>query len=329
MSENRVVVTGANGFVGQHLCRQLVESGKQVTACLRDWADASRIEDLNGPLRLCRVSSLDSEIDIARAMRDADAVIHLAGRVHIMEDRVADPLREYRKVNVAITQTLARAAIQNGVRRFIYVSSAKVNGEATQQHTFSADDVPGYCDPYGQSKWEAEECLRQIAGDTKMGWVILRPPLVYGPQVKGNFLTLMKCVGRRLPLPFGSVHNKRSLVSVYNLSDLLCHLVDHPAAANNRFLVSDPEDVSTPDLIRRIAEALRRPSRIMCCPESVLTVTGSLFRQKAAVQRLCASLVLDKQKTRNLLGWTPPLDLDSGLAITAKWFTESIARITL
>ncbi len=329
MSDHRVVVTGANGFVGQHLCRRLVEAGKQVTACVRENADATRIQDLNGPLRLCRVSSLDSEIEVARIMRDADAVIHLASRVHVMQDRAADPLSEYRKVNVAATRTLARTAIQNGVRRFIYVSSVKVNGEATEQHSFSADDAPGYCDPYGQSKWEAEECLRQIASDTPMDWVILRPPLVYGPQVKGNFLTLMKFVMRRLPLPLGSVQNKRSLVSVYNLSDLLCRLVDHPAAANNRFLISDPEDISTPDLIRRIAEALRRPPRIMRCPESLLTLTGSLFRQEAAMQRLCSSLVLDKQKTRELLGWTPPFDLNSGLDFTARWFREATARMAL
>ena len=202
-------------------------------------------------------------------------------------------------------------------------AAVRVNGEVTGSRPFFADDPPEYSDPYGQSKWETEERLREIATGTAMEWAIVRPPLVYGPGVKGNFLALMKCMSRGIPLPLGSVQNRRSLVSVFNLSDLLCLLVDHPAAANNRFLVSDSEDISTPELVRRIAAAFHRPPRIIRCPESFLLTVGSLLGQKEALQRLCSSLVLDRTKTSEILGWSPPMSLDSSLARTAEWFLET------
>ena len=323
MSLKRVVVTGANGFIGQHVCRQLVESRKEVIACIRERADASVFGDLSGSLRICRMPSLGLGADLSQILRNADAVIHLAGRVHVMRETAQDPLSEFSKVNVSGTENLASIAVQNGVRRFIYLSSIKVNGEVTVKNPFSADDPPGFCDPYGQSKWEAEERLRQIATGSTMEWVVVRPPLVYGPRVRGNFLALMKCVSHGIPLPLGSVHNSRSLVSVYNLSDLLCLLLDHPAAANNRFLVSDSEDISTPDLVRRIGEALHCSPRIVRCPESFLLAAGTLLRQKAAVQRLCSSLLLDRQKTSAVLGWNAPLPVDRAFNRTAEWFLKS------
>jgi nucleoside-diphosphate-sugar epimerase len=237
-----------------------------------------------------------------------------------MRETADDPLSEFRRVNLDITKSFALAAVQCGVKRFIYLSSIKVNGEATDGRPFFADDQPGFSDCYGQSKWEAEECLVQIATETDMEWVIVRPPLVYGPEVRGNFLALMKCVFRRMPLPVGSLHNCRSLVSVYNLNDLLCLLVDHSGAANNRFLVSDREDVSTPDLVRRMAVALHCSAQIVRCPEKVLYLAGNLLRQNAAVQRLCSSLVLDREKTNKCLGWSAPTTLDWGLDRTAEWF---------
>ena len=322
MSLKRVVVTGANGFIGQHVCRQLVESGKEVTACIREQADASVFGNLSGSLRIYRMPSIGLGADLSQILRNADAVIHLAGRAHVMRETAEDPLSEFRKVNVGGTENLVSIAVRSGIRRFIYVSSIGVNGNATEKRPFLADDPPNWHNPYSQSKWEAEERLREIATGTTMEWVVVRPPLVYGPWAKGNFLALLKCVSYGIPLPLGSVHNSRSLVSVFNLSDLLCLLVDHPAAANNRFLVSDSEDISTPDLVRRIAAALHRSPRIVRCPEAFLLTAGTLLRRKDAVQRLCSSLVLDKRKTREILGWNPPTTFDFGLERTAEWFLE-------
>jgi UDP-glucose 4-epimerase len=237
-----------------------------------------------------------------------------------MHETAEDPLAEFRKVNVGCTESLALAAAQCGVKRFIYLSSIKVNGEATAGRTFDADGPPGYSDPYGQSKWEAEERLMQIAVANGMEWVVVRPPLVYGPGVRGNFISLVNWVFRGIPLPFASLHNRRSLVGVDNLTDLLTLLVDHPGAANNRFLASDAEDVSTPDLVRRIATSLHRSPRLLSCPERVLELAGTLFRRSTAVQRLCSSLVLDKRKTNERLGWMAPFSLDQGLNRTAEWF---------
>lgn len=317
-----VVVTGANGFIGRHLCQTLIDAGKQVTACIRDQAEASLPGRSSGSLTVSRIPSLDHHDDLLRILQNADAVIHLAGRAHVMREIEKDPLREFRRVNVTGTETLASIALKAGVRRFIYLSSIKVNGEATEGTAFSADDPPGYSDPYGQSKWEAEERLRQIAMGTNMEWVVVRPPMVYGAGVRGNFLSLVKCVFRRIPLPVGSLNNRRSLVSVYNLCDLLCLLLDHPAAANSRFLASDREDISTPDLVRRIAIALHRSPRILPCPEKVLLMAGVVARQKAAVQRLCSSLVLDREKNTHVLGWSAPMPLDRGLDRTAEWFLD-------
>ena len=261
------------------------------------------------------------------SFRASDAVIHLAGRAHVMRETVANPLDEFRRVNVGGTETLASIAAQQGVRRFIYMSSIKVNGEATNGHPFCADDPPGYSDPYGQSKWEAEERLRQIATGTTMQWVVVRPPLVYGPGVRGNFLALLRSVFRRLPLPLGSLHNRRSLVSVFNLSDFVCLLLDHPAAANSRFLVSDQHDISTPDLLRHIAAALHCPSRILPCPEMALHMAARFSAGDRRIQRLCSSLVVDTQKAKNALHWSAPTTLYWGLSRTADWFLNLVHEI--
>jgi nucleoside-diphosphate-sugar epimerase len=322
----RVVVTGANGFIGQHLCRRLVESGQEVTACIREEADASVLTAIPGPLKILRIPSLAAAADLVPVLSSVEVVIHLAGRAHVMREAALNPLDEFRKVNVGGTETLASIAAQQGVKRFIYMSSIKVNGEATNGHPFRADDPPGYSDPYGQSKWEAEERLRQIAAGTKMQWVVVRPPLVYGPGVRGNFLTLLRSVFRRLPLPLGSLHNRRSLVSVFNLSDFVCLVLDHPAAANSRFLVSDQHDLSTPDLLRRIAEALHCPSRVLPCPEVVLHMAGTVLGRRSVTQRLCSSLVVDTQKATDSLRWSAPTTLSWGLSRTADWFLTMITR---
>jgi UDP-glucose 4-epimerase len=321
MSTKHVVVTGANGFIGRHLCRALVDRGVRVTACIKEGVESSVFGDLVASLRLCRIVSLEEAGNTA--FEKADAVIHLAGRAHVMCEKQKDPLRDFRKVNVAGTQALAGSALRLGVQRFIYLSSIKVNGEETKERAFAADDPPGFSDPYGQSKWEAEEVLKKTARGTGLEWVIVRPPLVYGPGVRANFLSLLNWSCRGIPLPLGSLQNRRSLVSVYNLCDLLCLLVDHPAAANSCFLASDSEDLSTPDLIRAVCFALGRSARIVRCPPELLLRAGRLLRRENLMQRLCSSLVLDRQKTKAVLGWSAPLNIHSGLQRTADWFLKS------
>jgi nucleoside-diphosphate-sugar epimerase len=191
MSLKHVVVTGANGFIGQHVCRKLLESGKEVTACIRAGTDASVFGNLPGSMRLCQMPSLGLGADLSQILRGTDAVIHLAARVHVMHETAGDPLREFRKVNVNGTENLATLAVQNGVRRFIYMSSIGVNGSATEKVPFLADDPPHCHNPYAQSKWEAEERLRQITTGTATEWVVVRPPLVYGPRARGNFLAFL------------------------------------------------------------------------------------------------------------------------------------------
>lgn len=318
MSLRRILVTGANGFIGLHVCRTLAEQGREVIACLRGGADAEAL--CGAPnLRIERVSALDAALEMEPLLALCDAVIHLAGRAHVMLEKAKDPLAEFRRVNVGITTALANMAVSKGVSRFILASSVKVNGEATFDRPFYADDSAAFCGPYGQTKWEAEQALCEIASRGGMEWVVVRPPLVYGPGVRANFLALVRAVHRGIPLPIGGVKNERSMVSVYNLSNLLSLLVDHPAAINRRFLVSDYEDISTPELVLRIAAALHRPPRIIRCPEALLRAVGTLLGKRATVERLCSSLVLDKEKTREVLGWKPPTSLQFGLEQTAKW----------
>ncbi len=323
MDCRRVVVTGANGFIGQHFCAHLAESGKEVIACVREQAGAFTLGNLPGAVQICRIQSLAPGQELRRVLSNVDTVVHLAGRAHHTRETAADPLLEYSKVNVLGTESVALLAAEQGVRRFIYLSSIKVNGEETNDVPFNADDPPGYSDYYGQSKWEAEERLCQIAGQSRMEWVIVRPPLVYGPGVRGNFLSLLQIVMRGVPLPLGSLQNKRTLVSVFNLSSFLGLLVDHPAAANNRFVAADDRDISSPDLVRCVAGALHRPARLVPCPLGVLRAAGKMTNKRAAVQRLCSSLIVDRQKVKNVLGWSAPTTIDWGLARTAEWFRSS------
>lgn len=247
-------------------------------------------------------------------MSDISTVIHLAARVHVMHDTSVDPLAAFREVNADATLQLAAQAAVSGVRRFVFVSSVKVNGEATALgHPFTAADAPAPQDAYAVSKWEAEQGLRQIAVSSGMEIVIIRPPLVYGPGVKANFAALMRAVQRGLPLPLGAVHNLRSLVGLDNLVDFIITCARHPAAANQTFLVSDGADVSTPALIRAMARAAGRPSRLFSVPVGLLGSVASMVGKRPAVDRLCNSLQLDISKARELLQWTPPFTLEDGL----------------
>ncbi len=303
-----LLVTGATGFVGRALCAQAVAGGIAVRGATRS------VAPLPGGVQAVTVPSLFDQSDWTAALAGCSAVVHCAARVHVMAASMADPLEEFRRVNVQGTLNLARQAAAAGVRRFVFVSSIKVNGEATQLGCpFTADDTPAPLDAYGISKMEAEQGLREIAAQTGMEVVIIRPPLVYGPGVKANFAAMMRWLKRGVPLPLGAIHNQRSLVSLDNLVDLLVTCLTHPAAANQTFLVSDGEDVSTTALLRRMGQALGRPARLIPVPVSWLKLASAGVGKPDVAQRLCGSLQVDIEKTRRLLGWTPPISLDEGL----------------
>lgn len=268
------------------------------------------------------MGSLSSETDWTVALRSVDHIVHLAARVHVMNDKSPDPLAEFRRVNVEGTANLARQGAAAGVRRFVYLSSIKVNGEFTQKgRPFTADDAPTPEDPYGVSKHEAEQALRQIAAETGMEVVIIRPPLVYGPGVKANFESMMRWLARGVPLPLAAVtENRRSLVALDNLMDLIITCLSHPAAANQVFLVSDGEDLSTADLLRRMGDALGQTARLFYMPPTALKLGAQAINKPGIYQRLCGSLQLDIAKTRQLLDWTPPVSVDEGLRRVAEGF---------
>jgi nucleoside-diphosphate-sugar epimerase len=318
----RMLVTGASGFIGRMLCAELVRLGFLVHAALRDLVN----HDIAG-CEIAKISSIDSKTDWSNALTGVDVVIHLAARVHVMLDDASDPLEEFRRVNVAGTEHLARSAALAGVRRFVYVSSIKVNGEATSEgKKFSESDVPDPHDPYGISKMEAEQALHQVAAETGLEVVIVRPPLVYGAGVKGNFVQMLKVLAKGIPLPLASVHNRRSLIYVGNLVDALILCATHPAAAGQTYLVSDGEDISTPDLLHQLGAAMGRPARLFPCPLALLKLGGRLTGKSDQVERLLGSLRVESGKIRRELNWTPPYTLQQGLQATAEWYRSEHPR---
>jgi nucleoside-diphosphate-sugar epimerase len=268
------------------------------------------------------VGSLSSETDWTEAVKNVDKIVHLAARVHVLDDKSSDPLTEFRRVNVEATANLASKAAAAGVKRFVFLSTIKVNGELTELgKPFTADDTHGPQDFYGLSKHEAEQVLRQIAVDTGMEVVIIRPPLVYGAGVKANFESMMRWLARGVPLPLAAVtKNRRSLVALDNLVDLIVTCLDHPASANQTFLVSDDEDLATAELLKRMGAALGYPVRLFHLPPELLKLGTALMRKPGIYQRLCGSLQLDIAKTRQLLGWNPPVSVDEGLRRAAEGF---------
>lgn len=304
-----ILVTGASGFVGAAVCRQAAASGLRVRGTWRAPAPA-----MDG-VEPATVAAMDGQTDWTIALRGCRAVVHAAARVHVMSESAADPLAEFRRVNVQGSLQLARQAAAQGVRRFVFVSSVKVHGESTVPgRPFTARDVPAPQDPYGISKMEAEQGLREIAADTGMEVAIVRPPLVYGPGVKANFASLLRWLRRGRPLPLGSVHgNRRSLVALDNLVDLLLTCVEHPDAGNQTFLVSDGEDLSTTALLRRMGQALQRPARLIPVPPALLRIGASALGKGDMAQRLLGSLQVDIAHTRATLGWSPPIGVDEGL----------------
>lgn len=308
------LVTGANGFVGSALCASLYRESLPYR-----FAGRSKSFQSDGT-EVVAIGDLSPQTDWTVALRDIKQVVHLAARVHVMNDTSSDPLAEFRRVNVEGTVNLARQAAAAGVRRFVFLSSIKVNGELTVAgQSFTADDVPAPQDAYGISKHEAEQSLRQIAAETGMEVVIIRSPLVYGLGVKANFAAMMQWLARGLPLPLAAVtQNRRSLVALDNLVDLIVTCLHHPAAAHQTFLVSDGEDLSTADLLRRMGGAMGRNARLFYVPTAGLKLAAQLVNKPGIYQRLCGSLQLDITKTRHVLGWAPPVSVNEGLRRAAE-----------
>jgi UDP-4-keto-D-QuiNAc 4-reductase len=321
-----VLITGASGFVGSALCRRL--AGEHSVLAV------SRVQKANQALYKSEQTSqsirgLEADFtkisSIQAHLAGLGAVIHCAARVHQVRETANDPLSEYRRVNRDATLFLAQAAAQEGVKRFIFLSSVKVNGEFSRpgQPFQSSEAAP--LDPYGVSKWEAEQGLREIAAKTGMEVVIIRPPLVYGPGVKANFLTMMRWLHRGLPLPLGAIHNRRSLVGLANLVDFIALCLTHPLATNQTLMISDQQDVSTTQLLQGLGHALGRPARLVPIPSTWLRWGLHAVGQSAIAQRLCADLAVDSTAATALLGWKPPASVEQGLRVTAEHFLAQIA----
>ena len=304
----RTLITGSSGFVGRSLCARVKRSGHTLSYAIRA---REKTQDLHGTFL---IEELNTSTHWNLAVRDVDVVLHLAARVHVMQDATADPIAAFREVNVGGSLNLARQAAAAGVKRFVFVSTAKVNGESTQpDRPFTEADIPNPQDAYSLSKYEAEQGLRQISADTGMEVVIIRPPLVYGPGVKANFATLMQAVQQGRPLALGSVNNRRSLVALDNLVDFIIVCMTHAEAANQTFLVSDGNDLSTTELVRGLARAAGVSPRLLPVPVWALQAGAMLLGKEDEVQRLCGSLQVDISKARNLLGWRPPVVVEEGL----------------
>ena len=315
-----ILVTGASGFVGQALCKELLRQGHTVIA-------ADRIMQLPvDPMKRVVVGSIDGQTDWSAALKGVDVVVHLAARVHVMNETTADPLTAFRKTNVEGTLHLANEAARAGVKRFIFMSSIKVNGEMTESgQPFVETDPANPQDAYGLSKVEAEQGLFNIAQETGMDVVVIRPPLVYGAGVKANFASLLRAVKRGIPLPLGAIHNKRSFVYVGNLVSLILRCVDHPAAANQVFLVSDGHDLSTTGLLQACAAALGVKPRLLPVPKRLIEIGARLLGRRSVAERLCGNLQVNCCKVRTLLDWTPPVSVLDGLRATALNLTEGDA----
>lgn len=318
-----ILVTGASGFVGQALCMELKNRSERVRCAVRKplKLEVQFIsENSTGVFEYITVGEIGPTTDWNHALKGIDVIIHLAAMVHIMNCQDKDALSLYRRVNTLGTERLARMAADNGVRRFVYVSSIKVNGEKTFNSPFTENNEVNPQGPYAISKWEAEQILHRIADTTDLEIVILRPPLIYGPGVRGNFLRLLHLVYKGVPLPFGNVCNQRSLLGLGNFVDLLLVCSKHPRAAGETFLVSDGKDLSTPELIRYLACVLERKPRLLPFSSNVLRLIGRILGREMDMERLLSSLTIDSSKVRRILNWIPPFSVEDGLESTARWY---------
>lgn len=303
----RILLTGGTGFVGRALIAPLARVGNEVLAVATKEVDLAQAKTY-------LFAGLESQFDLQPVLVGIDVVIHCAARVHVMDEQAADPLVAFRRANVEGTLRLARQAASAGVRRFIFISSVKVNGETSLPgKPFLATDVPAPQDAYGLSKLEAEQGLLALAKETGMEVVIIRPPLVYGPGVKGNFASMIKLVAKELPLPLGAIHNRRSLVGIDNLVDLIIRCIGHTAAANRVFLAGDGEDISTTELLRAVGRAMGRPARLIPVPAALLRCGAALLGKQEMAQRLLGSLQVDISETCKALDWRPPFTVEQGL----------------
>lgn len=314
----RVLVTGANGFIGEAFCEKALARGWSVVGVVRSAAQAA---DLDARIRIACAGPLNAHTDWTTALQGVDTVVHLAARAHVMRETETDSLGEYRRVNVEATEGLARAAARLGARRLVFLSSVKVNGEGDET-AYREQDKPAPVDLYGMTKWEAEQALRRIAAETGLEAVIVRAPLVYGPHVTANFLSLLRAVDRGVPLPLRSVKNHRSLIYLGNLVDALLACVSEPRAVGQTYLVSDGEDVSTPELVRRIADALGRRARLLPFPPRLLRLGGRLAGRGETMDLLTGSQTVNTAKIRTELRWKPSATMTQGLWETARWFRE-------
>ncbi|SIS47341.1 UDP-glucose 4-epimerase family protein [Neptunomonas antarctica] len=311
-----VLITGANGFLGKHLIHVFSEKGIDVIGAYRAVSTSS---DQNS----VAIGNIDSMTDWSNVLKKRQVVIHTAARAHIMKDSAVDPLTAYREVNTAGTLHLARQAAMAGVKRFIFISSIKVNGETTTSlPAFAVNDTPAPQDPYGVSKMEAEDGLRKIAQDAGMEVVIIRPPLIYGPGVKANFRNLMKLANTAVPLPFGAIHNIRSMLYIGNLVGFIVKCIDHPAAANQTFLLSDGQDLSLTELLCLLRSSMKKPTRLVPVSASFFRVAGSVTGKRAVVDRLVGSLQVDSSKACELLNWQPPYTVEQGIKATTDHFLK-------
>lgn len=307
-----ILLTGANGFIGRHLATSLVSTyGTNIICPVRTSCTITGAH-------VVPILGIDEQANWSQYMEGVTTIIHAAGRVHVMDDYFSDPLTEFRRINVANSLNLARQAAAAGVKRFIFLSTVKVNGEETfNGGVFSEEDPPAPKDAYGLSKYEAEQMLFELAAKTGIEVTIVRLPLIYGPGVKANFESMLRWIKSGIPLPFGAVTNKRSFLYIENLISLIVSCIEKPCAANQIFFASDGQDMSTTELLVQCANALGVKSRLLPVPKNILMAGAILLKKRAVAQRLCGSLQIDISKAKQLLNWTPPLSVEYGLKATA------------
>ena len=312
----RVLVTGANGFVGGHVCKRLAHGGVDVVGTVQCSESVSKLPHEFQPIV---TGDICADFDWSSALDGVDAVVHLAARTHVVRDRTRDPLSAYRRVNVAGTKNLLSACKAANVSRFLFLSSIKAVGEGASVR-YSESTICKPADAYGISKRETELCIAELTRETSTKPIIIRSPLVYGPGVRGNFCSLMKLIDRGLPLPVASVRNSRSVIFVDNLADAIASTLTHPAAIGETFHVADDRPISTPELIGQIAVMLQRRQRMFACPVSALTFAARLLKQSGRAKRLTGSLTVSTEKIHRLLAWTPSISFETGLRRTVEWF---------